>query len=332
MSVTEPIPFAWQMQDADVLAHRFTLPEVLPPYTALTVSPGQKGLVFMGNATYVLPDAGLQLITASLIHTIAEGTALALENYSGAVLPYNCQITLFDARPKIWHAEPIDLACANGDHLMLNLSLNFCVDDVEKLDKCGATYQPLDQASEMRQNDPVIDSALKNALAAATQRLTVCAADAPSAQEATSLVLSTRVRGDIMAEVHRHLQPLGLKALPVSICPANVICPYCQKPLSLTELKRRFCSATDDEGNPQKGCNRKLHACPYCQTIVGPEHAFCPNRKCQKELLFCHDAGCQTYRIVERGRFCPVCKRACYPLQDREFLHRKREFLPRRRN
>ncbi|MBQ2953267.1 MAG: hypothetical protein IJE07_06885 [Clostridia bacterium] len=320
MPHTEPIPYAWEARDASVLAHRFALPAKLPPYTALTVSPGQRGLVFLGNATYVLENAGLHLITASLIHTIAEGAEFSLEAFDGAILPYNARITLFDMRPRLWPCETIDLVSANGEHATINLSLSFRAEDVAKLDACGATFQPAGDDRQMRLDDPVITEAFRRAIADATQRLLRCAAEAPSADEAIASSLSPRTRGDVLALVNSHLTPLGLRALPPHMSPAHATCPYCFKPLSITEIRSRFCSATDEEGKPQKGCGRRLHACPHCQTIVGSDRSICPNPNCAKELLFCHTPGCETYRSVERGRFCPVCRRACYPVPDREFL------------
>lgn len=320
MPHSEPIPYAWEMRDAAVLAHRFALPAVLPAYTALTVSPGQSGLVFMGNSVYVLPDSGLHLVTASLIHTIAEGAELSLADYEGAVLPYNSQITLFDMRQKLWYADPIELRCANGENLALHLSLSYHVVDVEKLDKCGASYQGVPEGSELRQDDPQIAAAFESAVAAVTTALLRHAGKAANAAEATERVTSAAVRKEIRSIADEKLLPLGLQALAPHLGPARAACPYCQKPLSLTEIKRRFCSAVDDDGKPQKGCNRRLHTCPYCQTIVGPERSTCPNAACGKELLFCNAPSCNTYRRVERGRFCPVCRGACYPLPDREFL------------
>lgn len=319
MPHTEPIPYAWEMQDAAVLAHRFALPAVLPPYTALTVGPGQTGLVFLGNQTYVLPESGLHLVTASLIHTVSQGANLALENFSGAVLPYNAQITLMDMRQKIWYADPIDLCCADGVHAAMNLSLSYHVADAEKLDRSGATYQPAAGGSEIRQDDPRIAEAFHRAVSDVTQRLTQLASAIASA-DAPARLTGAAVRREIRDIADKHLAPLGLQALTPHLGTSRATCPYCQKALSLTEIRRRFCSAVDDEGKPQKGCNRTLHACPACQTIVGPERSTCPNPACGQELLFCDTPGCNTYRLVERGRFCPVCRRACYPLPDREFL------------
>lgn len=317
MPHNEPYIFVWEMTDPAVLAHRFKLPVKLPPFTALTVGPGQKGLVFLGNDIFVLPNAGLNLITGDRIHTLAEGMGLMQENYTDVVLPYNSQITLFDVRQKIWHAAPIDARCADGGHVTFNLSLSYCVQDVEKLDRSGATYQPCGEASEIRQDDPRLSEAFRRAEADVTQKLLARAAAAPSPEEAKQLFSAPALRQEIRAICDGHLMPMGLAVIQPHLTPAHATCPYCQKTLSLTEIRRRFCSNTDDDGQPQKGCNRQLHACPSCQTIVGADRTTCPT--CGDELLFCATPGCRTFRKVERGRFCPVCKRACYPQPDWEF-------------
>lgn len=317
MTRTEPTPYNWEMHDSAVLAHRIGLPAVLPAYAAVTVAPGQQGLVFLGSEQHLLRTAGLHMITGSLIHSLAEGYELA-QTGTEAVLPYNAQLTLFDVRQKLWHAQPIDLIAASGEHTAVNLSLSYCIDDVIRLNGCGADYVPCEGGSEMRLDDPKIADAFQRAISDVTLRLQQRAAEKAAAKDILALLAAPALRTEIRVAADAHLAPIGLKVTSPHLSSAHASCPYCQKQLSLLEIRQRRCSAVDEEGNPQPGCGRTLHACPSCQTIVGPERSVCPT--CAEELLFCYTPGCSTYRRVERGRFCPVCKRACYPIPDREFL------------
>lgn len=317
MSHNEPIPYSWEMSDPLVLAHRFALPEILPPYTSVTVAPGQNGLVFINSQVHLLKQAGLTLLTADLIHNLATGHRLTA-GMGEAILPYNTQITLFDMRQKLWPAETIDLTAANGEHAVVSLSIAYAVNDPEKLDRCGASYQPCTGGSQMRQDDPKIAEAFRRAVADVANRLQQRASALPAARDVIASVTAPAMRSEVRSVCDGHLSPLGLQAAQPHLSPTHTTCPYCQKPLSFTEIRRRFCSAVDDEGQPQKGCNRRLHACPSCQTLVGFDRRTCPS--CETELLYCSTPGCETYRRVERGRFCTVCKRACYPRPNPEFL------------
>lgn len=317
MPHTPNTPYAWTMQDPAVLAHRFTVPELLAPYTALTVAPGQSGLVFIDDQVHRCTDAGIYQLTDSLVRTIEEAEALR-RACSEVPMTYNAQLILFDVRQKLHPAQTISLTAANQERVTASLSLTYCVDNPEKLHSCGANYQPCEGGLELRADDPRIAEAFRRAVDEAAEHLSRQAAGMDDARSVEAMLTNARLRTELRGMADGHLLPLGLRLTAAYLSPARTFCPYCRKQLSLTEIRRRFCSAVDDDGKPQSGCGKPLHVCPSCDTIVGAEHPICPT--CSQELLFCSSPGCNTYRLVERGRFCPVCKRACYPLPDREFL------------
>lgn len=312
-----PSPYQWTMADPAVLAFRFAAPDPLPPYTAVTVSPGQAGYFLFNDSTRLCDKAGLYLLTGSMIHTLQQ--AEAIQRSGGeAVLTYNAQLLLFDLRPKLYPAEAIEVKTGTGEGVTLSLAIAYRTENVEKLYRSGATFQPAEGGDALRQDDPLIADAFRRAVTDATVLLREHAAAADGAQDAEKALTHPRLLMELRARAALTLAPLGLRADAVHVSIARRNCPYCQKVLSLTEVRERFCRAVDEEGNPQEGCGRRLSACPACGAIVGPERATCPT--CQQELLFCDTPGCQTYRVPVHGRFCPVCRRACYPLPPREFL------------
>jgi len=312
-----PAPYQWTMADPAALAFRFAAPDPLPPYTAVNVLPGQAGYFLFNDSPRLCDKAGLYLLTGSMIHTLQQ--AEAIQRSGGeAVLTYGAQLLLFDMRPKLYPAETIEVATGGSGSVTVNLALAYRTENAEKLYRSGATFQPADSGDELRQDDPLIADAFRRAAMDAAVLLREHAAACDGIQAAEKALTAPKLLMELRARAALTLAPLGLRADAVHVSIARRNCPYCQKVLSLTEVRERFCRAVDDEGNPQEGCGRRLNACPACGTIVGPERASCPT--CQQELLFCDTPGCQTYRLPVHGRFCPVCRRACYPLPPREFL------------
>ena len=310
-------PYRWEMRDPAALAHRFSVPDALPPYTALTIAPHQAGLFFINGQIEMHREPDLYLLTGSRVHSLEEADRI-LHACGEATLTYNSLLTLFDLRPKLYPARLLEAAAASGEVVAAHLSLVYQVADPQTLDGCGATYQPCEGGSEIRQDDPRLSDAFRRSLDDLTALLARRAAQAPTAAEAEKLLLSPDLSGEMRPMADAHLLPVGLQAVSIRLSPARALCPHCRKPLSLDEMRRRFCSSVDEAGRPQPGCNRRLHACPGCGALVGPEQQTCAD--CGEELLFCFTPWCETYRRVERGRFCPVCRRACYPLPDRELL------------
>ncbi len=317
MSLNEPIPYHWKMQDSPVLAHRIALPEKLSAWTALTVDPGQNALVFLDGQEHLFDQASTYLLTGNVVHDLAQGYHIAAAG-GEAVLPFHAQMTVFDMRPKLWIADPIDLTAANGEHASVTLSVSYCVDNPEKLNLSGAAYRSGADGSDLHPDDPIIQGAFQAAIAEATPKLAERAAALATGSGVISALIAPDLRSAVSALFGLRLMPVGLRVVSLNLMPAHATCCYCGKELSVTEVRRRFCSAVDDNGQPQRGCNRRLHACPSCGAIVGPERSTCPT--CGDELLYCSTPGCETYRRVEKGRFCVVCKCACYPQPPREFL------------
>ena len=311
MPYTEPIPHGWAMDDANVLAHRFDLPAKLEPLTAVTVGVGQKGMVFLNGEVTVLETPDTYLVTGQELHPLEEGLRLA-EAMGKAILPYNGEITLFDMRQKVWPAHLMDLTPASSEHVPMHLTVTYTVDDPVKLNTCGADYKPAPGGDrQMRQDDPRIAAAFDAGISDVVQALLPWAAAFADAKEVQQQLGLQKKRLEALPLLNRHLQPLGLEVISVSFVPLNAICPYCMKPLSLTEMRQKQCRCTDEEGNRQKGCGRPLDACPECHALVRSTDATCT--RCNAELLYCRTPGCKTFRKVVRGRFCPVCKGACYP-------------------
>lgn len=317
MTTAPQTPYSWDMRDPAVLAHRFDVPDALPPYTALTVAPHQAGLFFLNGKVEIQRDPDLYLLTGSRVHNLAEADRV-LRACGEAVLTYNSLLTLMDLRPKLWPAQTLDVTAASGEKLPVHLSLTFRVSDPAKLDGCGATYQPCEGGSEIRQDDPKIADAFQRALTDVTGHILRRAAELPGLKEAEKLFAGANLATEVRGMADAHLLPLGLQVVSAHISPSRASCPRCHKQLALWEIRRRFCSAVDEEGAPQPGCNHRLHTCPGCGALVGSEQETCLT--CGEELLYCFTPGCETYRRVEKSRFCPVCHRACYPMPDREFL------------
>lgn len=305
-----PTPYAWAMPDPAALAFRFAVPNPLGRYTAVTVAPGQAGYFFLNDQIHRCDEPGLYLLTGSMIHTLEE--AEAIQRHGGeAVQAYNAQLLLFDLRPKLSPTMPLEMPTAEGEKVTVNLAVKYHVERVEKLYQSGATFQPGADGDVLTQSDPLIADALRRAAEAAAVILAERTAQMENAAAAEQLFMTDNaLKAAMCARIAGILAPVGLMADAVHLSVARRQCPYCGKALSLTELQEHRCYS--EAG----GCGRQLHTCPACETIVGSERDACPT--CGLELLWCD--ACQTYRRVEKGRFCPVCRRACYPLPPREFL------------
>lgn len=302
------VPYSWSMPDPLVLAHRFNTPEVLPPFTSVVVKPGQQAFTSVNDVQTVHREAATHVLTGTLNHTIEQ--AVTIGQMGGeAHISYHAEIILFDMRPKVLPQETILLTAANGEEVAAFLSLTYQVDSVEALNCCGAVYQPAADASEIRQDDPVLEAAFRQAMAHITHALEQMAAKECDAAAVEKLTASTALT-ELCRSARCFLAPAGLLLKSVRISPVRRICPYCSLHLSLTELKNLRCEKED--------CRRQLHACPSCGKLVRLGDTSCPH--CRHELLWCGAPGCQQYRLVDRGRFCPVCRRACYPLPPRTFL------------
>lgn len=316
MTATERAPYSWAMTDPLTLAHRFAVPEQLPPCTAVTVLPHQAGLFFVSGKQELRTEPDHYLLTGSRIHSIPEAERI-LRECGEAVVTYHSQLTLFDLRPKLFPTQRIGLR-AGGKSITASLVLTVRVADPRLLSGCGATWQPAGDAREIRLDDPLLTTRISAELQALTISLQQ-RADALSDQSAVERLLThpaTLTEARVLLD--KPLQDMGLTAESVRLALSRASCPRCHKPLSPEEIDSKFCSNQDEEGNPKPGCGRRLHACPHCDSIVGLDAAVCP--VCNHELLFCTSPGCSTFRRVKHDRFCVVCHLACYPLPDIDLI------------
>lgn len=298
-------PLVWQMSDPDVLAHRFDLPPQLQAFTAVTVFPDQRGLVFLNDVLHRLDEpSNTYLLTGDRIDSIGEGYRITQAG-SEAVMAYNARITLFDVRAKEWQSDYADLTAANGEHVPVRVSLTCRVRDPERLDSCGAAFRPGEGCTELRLSDPRFTTLLQGIAGGVAGLLREKAAALPDRADVVKMVYSAHESQDVTGCVSRDLNALedmGLTLTALRLLPVEALCPRCREALSLQDIQARRCSR----------CGDRLHACPGCQALLGPDHDRCP--VCRKEeLFFCYSPSCGTYRRPERGRFCPVCRRACYP-------------------
>ena len=302
---SNPVPYHWSSPDAASLAFLIATPDQLHSYTAVTVGPGQAGYFFLNDETHLCDQPGLYLLTGSMIHSLEE--AEVIQRHGGeTVNAYNARLMLIELQPRLSPAQAIEATAANGETATVNLAFRYRVTDVERFCRSGVTFRP---GQALTQADPVISGALQRAAQSAALVLEKRAHEASHARAAEEAFLSDdALKAELRACASDALIPLGLTAESVCLSIARRQCPYCSKALSMAELQAHRCSG--------EGCGRALHTCPDCDTIVGAERENCPT--CRRELLWCDP--CQRYARVEKGRFCPVCHRACYPLPPREFL------------
>lgn len=312
MPHTEPIPLHWEMTDPAVLSHRFCLPEKLARYTAVTVADGQQGLIFIGDEPFEAATPGLYMVTGDEIHSLAEGMALTVAGYT-PVMPYNAQIILFDTRQKLWQAPPAQLTAGNAETASISMTLVYRVAEPGKLNQISTSPVVTDDGScEIRQDDPMIAGAFTAAISAMTNFLQGIAQLKASASAITGMLTDSHLCAAACDKANQQLTRLGLQAVTLYLSSTHDQCPFCLKKLTQPEIDQQRCGTLTD-----RGCGSRLHICPSCQSIVSAESLLCPT--CRQELLYCDN--CETYRRLEPGqRFCPVCRRACYPLLNRELL------------
>ncbi|MBR3764432.1 MAG: zinc ribbon domain-containing protein [Clostridia bacterium] len=297
-------PLVWHMSDPDVLAHRFALPPQLRAFTSVTVFPDQRGLVFLNDVLHRLDEpSNTYLLTGDRIDSIGEGYRITQAG-SEAVMAYNARITLFDMRPKEWQSDYADLTAADGEHVPVRIVLVCQVRDPERLEQCGAAFRPGEDGSQLRLSDPLFITLLRAIAGGVADLLREKSAALPGRAEVARMVHAAHQAPDTTNYVTNEISALarmGLALTALRLLPVEALCPHCRETLSLQDIHARRCSR----------CGETLHACPGCQALLGPDHQRCPF--CREELFFCYSPGCGTYRRPERGRFCPVCKRACYP-------------------
>ncbi|MBQ7848669.1 MAG: hypothetical protein IJ343_02965 [Clostridia bacterium] len=306
-------PYSWTMTTPGVIAHRFDTPECLLPFTALTVRPGQTGLAFINGEQRVCSTADTHVLTGDVRHSIRDGYRTAMVGGAAQIL-YHGEITLYDTRLKTLPQETVQLTAANRDETFVFLNLDVRVGDVTLLGRSGAAFQPCADGSgdsEMLLDDPVLKEACAQVTSHVTGEMQQMAAQAADGAAVRQLLIADRTAETLRRNADRLLLPLGLTLDNVRLTLTERSCPYCSRQLSLMDIRHRRCSATN-------GCGCVLHTCPSCDRFVRSDQGVCPS--CREKLLWCPTKGCETFRKVEGDRFCPVCRRACYPPKQREFL------------
>lgn len=309
---SSPAPFAWTMTESDVLAHRFSVPELLPAFSALTVRSGQAGLALIGGQQLLCLEQDTHILTGDASHSIPEGYRVAAAG-GNAQVNYHPEITLFDTRLKSLPQETVLLTSADGGETFAFLSLTFHISDIVLFNRCGAVYQPCGNGdySEIGLNDASLTEVFSHVLSTVTAVLQKSAMDAQDPSQVRAMLLDNTLGETLRQIADQQLLPLGLTADFVRLKITERSCPYCSRQLSLMDIRRGRCSATE-------GCGCALHRCPSCDHFVRSDQTKCPG--CHSKLLWCGSKGCETFRTVERGRFCPVCRCACYPPRPREFF------------
>lgn len=308
-------PYSWTMTAPGVLAHRFHTPERLPPFTSLTVRPGQTGLTFINGEQRVCASADTHVLTGNISHTIRDGVTVSSDGGTAHIL-YHSEITLFDTRPKALPQETIQLTAADGEETFAFLNMTVQVADVVALNRSGAAFLPCADGSgdsELLLGDDILRSACAQAAAQASALLQQESSKAADSAAVRALLLDPDVAERLRLMSEAPLAAFGLSLDSVRLSPTERSCPYCSRQLSLMDIRRGRCSTTS-------GCGCTLHTCPSCSRFVRSDQAVCPNPQCREKLLWCGTKGCETFRRVVNGRFCPVCRRACYPPKQREFL------------
>lgn len=306
-------PYSWTMTSPGVLAHRFDTPELLPPLTALTVGSGQAGLALINGETQLCTAVDNHILTGDVSHSVRDGYRVAMGG-GKAHINYNSEITLFDTRLKSLPQETVQLTAANLDETFVFLGLDVRANDIVLLNNSGATFHPCADGSgdsELLLSDPVLQAAFAQASSQITATLRQMAEQAADSAAVRELLLDRQSAESLRRGAERLLLPLGLTLDNVRLTLTERSCPYCARQLTLMDVRQRRCS-------PTNGCGCVLHTCPQCSRFVRSDQAVCPS--CREKLLWCATKGCETFRKVEKGRFCPVCRRACYPPKQREFL------------
>lgn len=306
MSNHDICPLVWHMDDPDVLAHRFCLPQELKEYTAVTVFPDQRGLAFLNSREFFLdePD-NTYMLTGDRIDSVVQGYHI-MQAGSAPVTAVNPQLTLFDMRVKDRQSDLIELRGSDDRTLLvirivLSCRLGDSKADLNRFLAHAGVFRPGRDGSHLRLSDIASAPAFTNAFAAASAFLTGKAASLMSVRDAKAMLQNVRDDAALTGAVAAELAPWGFVLDGLHIHPIDALCPHCSEPLSLEDITRRRCSH----------CAGKLHSCPHCQALIGPHHDRCPVCRKNEELLFCESCG--GYCLPVRGRFCPTCHRACYP-------------------
>lgn len=303
--------YSWAMKDANVLARGFDTPEVLEPFTAVIVKPGQEALVFIDDKQKLLKDIGTHLITGNLRVSIKD--VVDILHAGGTVhTSFSSAITIFDVRSRLLPVENIVLTAADGSETNISFSGSYRIVNVRQLVLNAVSMQPCgeDKVHELTASDPFIRDAVQRMVGIAADALMQRALEAPDATAVKRLLVSPDVHEAITLQVNDALRSTGMLLERFRPSLTERACPYCHRQLSMAEIRARRC------GNAEVGCNRDLETCPECGGIVSQGEACCP--RCSAELLWCD--RCRTFAQVERGRFCTRCHSACYPIPPRSFI------------
>lgn len=303
--------YSWAMQDANVLALSFDTPDILDPYTAVVVRPGQEALVFTDDQQLHLREIGTHLISGNMQTTVRR--AFEILRAGGTVhTSFSSAITIFDMRSRVLPAQSLTLPAADGSETHLSFGGAYRIADPAVMVAHAMTFRPgaLPGTREMHLEDAFIQDTLEQIVQTITGELRRIAQEAPDAGAARTLLTRGACIEAVLRLVNQKIRATGMMLERFRPTPTERTCPYCHRALTLMELRSRRC------GDEHTGCGRTLHTCPDCGAIVSPEHAACP--RCRSELLWCD--RCRAFAQVEHGRFCLRCRTACYPLLPRELL------------
>lgn len=303
--------YSWAMKDASVLARGFDTPDVLEPYTAVIVKPGQQALVFINDQQKVLRDIGTHLITGNVRVSIK--AAVDILHAGGTVhTTFSSAITIFDVRSHLLPEENLTLTAADGSETHVSFSGSYRIADVCQLVTNALSLQSCGEANahELRMSDPFLRDTVQRMSSIAAGILTQRAQDAPTAADVKRLLVSPGLSEAITRQINEAIRPAGMLLERFRASLTERACPYCHRQLSMMEIRARRC------GNAEVGCNRTLEICPECGGIVSQGEVCCP--RCSTALLWCD--RCRSFAQVERGRFCTRCRSACYPIPPRGFL------------
>lgn len=307
------VPYSWTMTSSNVLAHRFNLPEPLEPFTSLTVRPGQTGLAFINGEEIICREEQTHVLTGDVQHNVREAIG-QLSQGGKALLLHHGEITLFDTRLKALPKETIQLKAANNDEVFAFLNLVVQVGNVRELKNKCSDFTPCADGSgdsELTLDAPLLRDAFAKVVSDVTTALEQAAAQAADQDGVYALLADHALLSDLRRNAERKLlHPLGLVLDSIRLTRTERACPYCSRQLSVLEIRGRRCQS----------CGCALHHCPGCNRILRSDQAVCPNPNCGEKLLWCGSKGCETFRRPERGRFCPVCRGACYPPKQLEFF------------
>ena len=306
MSSRDIYPLVWHMDDPDVLAYRFDLPQELKEYTAVTVFPDQKGLAFLNSQHFFLgePD-NTYMLTGDRIDSVVQGYHI-MQAGSTPVTAVNPRLTLFDMRVKERQSDFIELKNSeNRTLLIVRIVISYRLSDTEaglnQFLSHAAAFRPGSSGSQIHLSDVAALPTFETAVNAVHSFLSARLSGLTDPREAKAAIQQARDSRELMTCITRELTVCGLVPDALHILPVDALCPHCQHPLSLEDIKARRCSH----------CAEDLYSCPHCQALIGPHHDRCPVCRRDEELLFCE--SCRSYCIPVRGRFCPACHRACYP-------------------